>query len=256
MKKRVLLSIAASSLVLSSCSMLGLATGAGVAVGTAAVQEGGLSRAASDARIQTEINSLWFRQDLDIFTKLDLTVNQGRVLITGVVQNPQHRVDAVRMAWQPAGVKQVINEIKVAGSEGLVGFARDAWISGRIRTALIFDGDIESINYSIDTVQGSVYLMGFAQNRQELNRVIEKTRTVEGVKQVVNYVKIIGTPDMTEGTPPPEFGGTANTYDNAQSNQYENAPSQSYNNTSSGAPVAPVADGDPIDWSQDSIYQQ
>ena len=247
MKKLTLLSVAASSIILSSCA-LGLATGAGVAVGTAAVQEGGISRAASDARIQTEINSLWFRDNIDIFTKLDLTINQGRVLITGVVQDPQHRVDAVRMAWQPAGVKQVINEIKVAGSEGIIGFAKDAWVSGRIRTALIFDKEIESINYSIDTVQGSVYLMGFAQDQKELNRVIEKARTIEGVKQVVNYVKLIGTPDMTEGSPPPEFGGTPSSYDNA---------GQSAGNTAaSGAPVAPVADGDPIDWSQDSIYER
>ncbi|MDH5723350.1 MAG: BON domain-containing protein [Alphaproteobacteria bacterium] len=247
MKKLTLLSVAASSILLSSCA-LGLATGAGVAVGTAAVQEGGISRAASDARIQTEINSLWFRDNMDIFTKLDLTVNQGRVLITGVVQDPQHRVDAVRLAWQPAGVKQVINEIKVANSEGIVGFAKDVWISGRIRTALIFDKEIESINYSVDTVQGSVYLMGFAQDQKELNRVIEKARTIEGVKQVVNYVKLVGTPDMAEGTPPPDFGGGANSY---------NAAGQNYGDTSAnGAPVAPVADGDPIDWSQDSIYER
>ena len=69
-----------------------------------------------------------------MFTKLDLTVNQGRVLITGVVQDPKHRVEAVRLAWQPTGVVQVINEVKVADSEGIIGFAKDAWISGRIRT--------------------------------------------------------------------------------------------------------------------------
>ncbi len=253
MKMQTLLFVTASSMVLSSCSMLGLATGAGVAVGTAAVQEGGLSRAASDARIQTEINSLWFRHNMDIFTKLDLTINQGRVLITGVVQDPQHRVDAVRLAWQPSGVKQVINEIKVAGSAGLTGFAKDAWTSGRLRTALILDKDIESINYSIDTVQGTVYLMGFAQNQQELNRVIEKARTIENVRQVVNYVKLVGTPELPDGSPPQDFGGTGNyNYDNTNYNQ-----GQMQNNTASGgAPVAPVTQGDPIDWSQDSIYDQ
>ncbi|MDB2683197.1 BON domain-containing protein, partial [Alphaproteobacteria bacterium] len=53
-------------------------------------------------------------ESVDMFTKLDLTVNQGRVLITGVVQDPAHRVEAVRLAWKPTGVQQVINEIRVA----------------------------------------------------------------------------------------------------------------------------------------------
>ena len=163
---------------LSSCTSLALGTG--VFLGTASVQEGGLSRAASDARIQAEINQRWFSYNVDMFTKLDMTVNQGRVLLTGVVQDPQHRVEAVRLAWQPAGVVQVINEIKVADSEGIVGYAKDAWISGRIRAALILDRDVESINYSIDTVQGSVYLMGFAQDQGELNHVVGIARTVGG----------------------------------------------------------------------------
>ncbi len=183
-----LLSLAA----LPSCTVVGLATGAGASAGVAAAQEGGLKRAKDDLVIQTEINDLWFRYDVEMFTKLDMTVNQGRVLITGVVQNPEHRVEAVRLAWQPEGVKEVINEITVANSAGLVGYARDAWISGRLRTSLTFDRDVQSINYNIDTVRGVVYLMGIAQGQKELNRVIEIARTIKDVKQVVSYVKFVG----------------------------------------------------------------
>lgn len=181
-----------AAILLSSCAPVGIAAGVGAAAGVAAAQEGGMSRAASDARIQIEINDLWFRHNVDMFSKLDLTINQGRVLITGVVQDPEHRVEAVRLAWQPKGVKQVINEIRVANSEGITGYAKDTWISTRLRTALIFDRNIQSVNYSIDTVQGTVYLMGVAQSRLELNRVVEKARTIQGVKNVVSYVKIIG----------------------------------------------------------------
>ena len=190
---RILPFLLLSVLVLPSCA--GLLVGAGASTGIAAAQEGGISRAASDARIQLEINELWFRYDVETFRKLDLTINQGRVLITGVVQDPEHRVEAVRLAWQPKGVKQVINEIRVADSEGLVGFAKDTWITTRLRTALTFDRSVLSINYSIDTVQGTVYLMGFAQSREELNRVIETARTINGVNGVVSYVKFVGTPN-------------------------------------------------------------
>ena len=233
MKHYVILSLAASGLLLSSCAPVGLAAGVGVGVGTAVVQEGGISRAATDLRIQTEINDLWFRHSVGMFTKLDLTINQGRVLITGVVQDPAHRVEAVRMAWQPRGVVHVINEIKVSQSTGIVGYAKDTWISTRLRAALVMASEVESINYSIDTVQGSVYLMGFAQNQAELNQVIETARTIENVKQVVSYVKLVGTPELAP----------------VSSGQME-ASTQMAPAT---APSA-AATGEPIQWNQNSVY--
>jgi osmotically-inducible protein OsmY len=189
---RVFLSLVAGGLLVSSCSPVGVATGVGAAVGVAAVQEGGLNQAGTDLRIRVEINDAWFKYDFEAFRKLDMTVKQGRVLLTGVVQNPEHRVEAVRLAWQPAGVKQVINEIRVAESTGITGYARDTWITTRLRTELTFDRNVQSINYTIDTVQGTVYLMGIAQNQAELNKVIERARTIPDVKQVVSYVKLAG----------------------------------------------------------------
>lgn len=220
-----------SCVALSGCA--GLAAGTGVAVGTAAVQEGGVSRATSDALIQTKINDLWFRHSVNMFTKLDLTVNQGRVLITGVVQDPQHRVEAVRLAWKPAGVKQVINEITVSDSEGIVGYAKDSWIGTRLRSALIFDRDIESINYSIDVVQGTVFLMGFAQNQMELDRVIDIARNIPNVTRVASYVKLVGTPEAPAQQP---VFGDGSSLDTTRQNG------------------ANSATGGPIEWSQDSVY--
>ncbi len=226
-----------NTLILLSCAMLsscaGIAAGTGVAVGTAAVQEGGVGRAASDALIQTKINDLWFRYDVNMFTKLDLTVNQGRVLITGVVQDPQHRVEAVRLAWKPAGVKQVINEITVTDSEGIVGYAKDSWIGTRLRSALIFDREVESINYSIDVVQGTVFLMGFAQDQQELDRVIDIARNIPNVTRVASYVKLVGAPEVPAQQP---VMGDGSSLDTTQS-------------VGGGS-----ASGAPIEWSQDSVY--
>lgn len=179
---------------LTACGAVGLAAGAGAAVGIASQQEGGVSSAASDVRIKAMIADKWFKYKVDTFSKLSTTVNQGRVLVTGVVQNPDDRVEAVRLAWQVDGVKQVINEIRVADSEGVPGFVRDTWISTRLRTALTFDKEVGAINYTIDTVQGTVYLMGVARNQAELDRVIEIARGIPNVKQVVSYVKPLGEP--------------------------------------------------------------
>ncbi|MEM7679434.1 MAG: BON domain-containing protein [Pseudomonadota bacterium] len=184
-------SLCFSLLVTSACSVGSIAMGTLTGTGLAAAQHRGVGDAIDDFTIQTKINDLWFRQDVDSFGKLDITVNQGRVLLTGVVQDPDQRLEAVRLAWQPQGVKQVINEIRVAESSGVKGYAKDAWISSRLRTKLTFDEEILSINYSIDTVEGVVYLLGLAKSRQELNRVTEIAQTISGVQKVVSYVRVV-----------------------------------------------------------------
>ena len=118
----------------AACTPIGVLTGAAATTGVAAAQEGGISRAVSDTKIKVMINEAWFQYDLDTFSKLGTTVKNGRVLITGVVQEPQHRVEAVRLAWRVPGVQSVINEIRVADSEGITCFAKDTWISARLRT--------------------------------------------------------------------------------------------------------------------------
>lgn len=197
MKNKNLLLVASLSVlagVLSSCSPVGVAVGAGASLGIASQQEGGIGAAADDVRIKAMIGDKWFKYKVDTFSKLSTTVDQGRVLITGVVQNPDDRVEAVRLAWQVEGVKQVINEIRVADSEGVPGYVRDKWITTRLRTQLTFEKDISAVNYSIDTVQGTVYLMGVARNQAELDRVIGIARTIPNVKEVVSYVKPRGEP--------------------------------------------------------------
>lgn len=183
-----------SALSLSACTPIGAATGAGAAVGVSAAQEGGIRGTTRDVSIAAQINDLWFKHDIEMFRKLNLTVDQGRVLVTGVVQDPEHRVEAIRLAWQAEGVRQVINEVRVEDSDGIKGYAQDVWISTRLRTAITLDRDIQSLNYTIDTVKGVIYLMGVAQSQDELNQVIEHARTIPNVVRVVSYVKQAGEP--------------------------------------------------------------
>lgn len=189
-------------LLAGGCSPIGLAGAAGVGVGAAAVREGGITGTLSDTRIHAEVADKLFKYDLGTFSKVSVTVDQGRVLLSGVVQNPEARVEAVRAAWQVHGVRQVINEIKVANGEGISGFVRDTWISTRLRTALTFDDIVQNLNYSIDTVQGTVYLMGVAQDQRELDRALQLARTISGVKGVVSYVKVLDGAEEAQETAP------------------------------------------------------
>lgn len=189
-KNTLILSLVTSSFLLTGC--VGAALGVGAAVGVSAAKEGGIHTSIRDEAIRVKISDLWFRKSTDIFSKLNLSVNQGRVLVTGVVQNPDDRVEAIRLAWQPQGVKQVINEIRVGNSATFSSFAQDTWIAGQLRTRLTFDKYIQSINYSIEVVRGTVYLMGVAQNQQELDRTINVARSIKGVNEVISYAKLAG----------------------------------------------------------------
>lgn len=182
-------------LLTSGCSPVGLAVGAGASVGIAAAQEGGFRGAVTDSAIQLKIADLYLKHSFEMYRKLSATVKEGRVLITGSVPNPDMRVDAIRLAWQAEGVKQVLNEVTVDDGKGGVFSAvgttvSDSVITTGIKTKLMLDKYVQSINYNVDTADGNVYLMGIAQDQKELNRVLDYARNTSNVKNVVNYVRL------------------------------------------------------------------
>ena len=184
------------SVQLSACSPVGMAMGAGATLGVAAAQEGGVRQAATDAKIRLAIHDLWFSHNVDMYRYLDMTVKEGRVLVTGTVPNPDMRVDAIRLAWQAADVAQVINEINVDKNAGVKAYLKDTWITSRLKTVLTLDKHVQSINYTVDTVNGTVYLMGVAQDAGERNRVVDHARNMSHVENVVSYVRLRSeTPD-------------------------------------------------------------
>ena len=175
-------------LAASGCAAVAVGTGAGV--GTTATQERGFKGAMDDQAIRLDINDLWFKDNHTAYGGINMQVQEGRVLLTGYVEDPERRVQAVRLAWQAAGVQEVINEIEVRNSGSLSDAAQDTLIATKLRARLIGDQEVKSRNYSIETVNGTVYLIGIAQTREELNRVIAHARDVAYVKRVVDYVRI------------------------------------------------------------------
>ena len=184
--------LALAGLQLQGC--VEAAVGAGATVATAAAEERGITGAARDTATRAEINTLWMDHDEEMWRKVSMSVNEGRVLLTGLVPDQQMRLDAVRLAWKANGVKEVINEIEVSDNGGIVTFSRDSWITAELKARLLFDKYIQSINYSVETVDGTVYLMGIAQNSKELDRVQSYARNLAYVKRVVSYVRLKDDP--------------------------------------------------------------
>ena len=179
---------AGAGLTLGGCTAVVI--GAGAAAGVAAAQERGLKGAAADTRIRLAINRLWFEESTSLYGKINLQVQEGRVLLSGRVPEPEARVTAVRLAWQAEGVAEVINEIGVSDGSSLMDAARDEWIGAQLRARLVGDAAIASINYSIETVNGAVYLIGIAQDQAELDRVVAYAKNIAYVRRVLNYVRI------------------------------------------------------------------
>ena len=170
----------------------GCATSAVVGIGAsgavAASEERGLGGALRDKRIKAVINYHLLDVDPQLLRGLSTAVYEGRVLLTGIAATTAKRDAAVRIAWQAEGVKEVINEI-IVDAKGVSGsFARDTWISAKLRAKLLFETDIVGINYSIDTVRGTVHLLGVAQDRAELDLVLIYARNLSHVRNVVNHV--------------------------------------------------------------------
>jgi osmotically-inducible protein OsmY len=184
-----------AALLLQGCVPLvvgGAAAGAGYAAG----QERGPVTQAKDVAIKAQIADRWGNFNPDMAAALSTSVYDGKVLITGNVKDPEWRVDAVRLAWQVDGVKEVHSEIEVSDKSSLMDDARDTWVTTRLRSALTFDPSVRSLNYTIETVNGTVYLIGSARTQAELDRVTNHARTVPNVRKVVTYV------DIRPGEPP------------------------------------------------------
>jgi len=177
---------------LSGCA--GMAVGAGATVAAAAAEERGVVGSASDLAIKANINAIWLKHADQIVRHVDATVTEGRVLLTGLVPTQQMRIDAVRLAWRAPGVKEVHNEIRLSNQEGIGTYARDSWITTQLVSRITLDSKVLSINYSVETVNGVVYLMGIAQDEAELERVRNHARQLPYVRRIVSYAMLKDDP--------------------------------------------------------------
>ncbi len=182
-KAALLLSLTTS---LSGC--IAAVGAAGVTGVETATEDRTVGSKVDDNGIALAIDKKFIAKDKDLFGGVSTRVSEGRVMLGGKVKDPTTRKDAEDLAWQVEGVREVINEIKVSNEENFGNYISDAWITNQIRTRLLFTDGIKSQNYSVQTVDRVVYLMGIAQNNKELQAAIEVSRRTKNVQRVVSHV--------------------------------------------------------------------
>ena len=185
--------MAIAMLVLAGLLFSGCAP-AVIGVGTAAVAasstEKGLSTSVADGLIFTKIQDNFLQTDASLPTVVDVTVNDGAVLLTGKVKTPEEKVLATKLTWEVRGVREVVNEIQVIDKSSIKDIAKDLAASAQLRGKLIADNSLSSLNFSIDVVNGTVYLSGVAADAEEMNRVVSHARELRFAQQVVNYITL------------------------------------------------------------------
>ncbi len=184
----------AATMILAACSPAGVAIGAGASVAVAAAEERGVSGAATDTGARFEINKLWLEEDIELYRRVGMQIYEGRVLVSGIVPNDDMRDRAIQLAWQPNAVRTVINEVQVGDDKGLDQAARDNWTTAQVKARLLLDREVDAINYRSRTVDGTVYVIGIAQDPDELALVMQLVSTTQGVEKVVNHVLVKSDP--------------------------------------------------------------
>ena len=178
------------SLLFYSCSPSGiLATGGSTAM---VVAEGdrSIGTVVDDATIKVNLAAKFLNAGNNLFVDINTTVLEGRVLLTGLVDNQEIRIDAVRLVWEVEGIKEVINEIEVGNRDTIKDYANDLWINTQAKGVAAKTIGLRSVAYNFETINAKVFVAGITTKPEQLESLIEALKTIKGVKEIVNYVII------------------------------------------------------------------
>lgn len=188
-----------SALVLSGCAAV--ATTAATGVGVATAQDRSYGESVDDNLIYAKLNEKFLNADVnDMLVNVTVNVRHKRVMLTGNVEKEETAARAAQLAWQVQKVDEVINEIIVAPDTSAWDVANDLAIKKNLEARLLLTKDVWVINYSIDVVNGTAYLLGNCYTEAEREKALSVARTTSGVKKVVSHLRVVG------GTPPGSGG--------------------------------------------------
>ena len=173
------------------CSPAGvLATGGGSAM-VVAEGERSLGTVIDDATIKVNIAAKFLNAENNLFVNVNTSVLEGRILLTGLVDNQEIRIDAVRLVWEVEGVKEIINEIEIGNRSTLKDYASDLWINTQARGVAAKVVGIKAITFNFETIQGKIYIAGMSNRADLLEEMILALKNIKGVNEIVNYVIIV-----------------------------------------------------------------
>ena len=122
---------------------------------------------------------------------LQVEVIDGRIFLTGKVNEPEEKIKITKLAWETKGVRSVKNAIKIKGNSSFKRTAKDILITSQLRSALIFNKKTKARNYTLETIDGKVYIFGIAMDKQEKKEVIDEANKIYDVQEVVPSIYLV-----------------------------------------------------------------
>lgn len=219
MKNMILL--AALTPILTAC--FGIVGSAVTETGVSIAEQRSFGSKVEDNVIYADISRLYLEKDVnDLLVNVTVDVHNQRVMLTGDVKTQETAENAVAIAWQAKNVKEVINELNVNPSGSLWDSAQDELIQTNLEARYLTTSGTWVINYSINVVRGTIYMLGVVHNRAELDKVLEIARTTKGAKKVVSHLRIATTTPDAPALPPSHYSSqpATNTTDSFGSPSY------------------------------------
>ncbi len=189
MKFKVLIFIFAT-LFLSGCA--GVSSkgifGTGVSV---ALDPRSLGTQIDDSIMQKNLSARILLQDKKYFLSIKSKVLDGRIFLTGKVNNPEEKLQITKLAWETEGARSVRNDIKIKEKFNFQQSAKDVLITSQLRTALILNKEIKATNYQIDTYKKKIYVYGIALTSDEKELVVKEAKEILDVEDVIASILIV-----------------------------------------------------------------
>ena len=171
-----------------------------VGASTSGVFGSGVSIALDPRTLGTQIDDSIMQKNLQArlaliekryLIQLSIKVLDGRIFISGKVDEPEEKLKITKMAWETKGVRSVKNNIAIKQKFSFKNTAIDILITSQLRTALIFNKKIKSANYSIDTYKKKIYIYGIANSKDEQSLVIDEAKQILDVKDVISSILLV-----------------------------------------------------------------
>lgn len=197
--------LAVAAMPLSGC-VLPLLAGTAAGGYTLATEHRSPEQLARDAGIGAAAHKYWADASSDLARDVNATVYDGELLITGLVPNQDMKDAAERLARQIDGVKKIDNFVQVGPPTNLAQDARDNYVSNALRAQLLTDPQVRSSNYTVHTENGIVYILGYARNAPERDRVLGYARNLSNVDRVVSLIEVGNEPNPPPPSAAPNTG--------------------------------------------------
>ena len=144
-----------------------------------------------DSIMQKNLSARILLLDKKYLLSVNSKVLDGRIFLTGKVDNPEEKLKLTKLAWETDGARSVRNDIKIKEDFNFQQSAKDLLITSQLRTALIFDKKIKATNYQIDTYKKKIYIYGIAITLEEKEKVIKEAKEILDVDKVIASIILV-----------------------------------------------------------------